>query len=471
MSRLSTLAFLVAAMGAAATASPAGDQVELRGALESAWQQPVEGARRLHGRLAATETSLTTLLVQTKKQAAALDLSGELRWRTRAHRSVEAVEVLDDLLILRAGKFGVEAIDLETGKVRWAHQSISRIWRSTQHAGQWIFLNAEHQIGALSLEDGSLSWKTALAERKRGRARLAYLVPLPESEDILLVEAARLSRLGARDGERSWSIHLPAAGRAGAYVSAERVILPAGRSLVAYRLEDGQCVWGHDLGASSYYVTISEEAGVAVAATRADRLVGIDLHTGERLWEARLSVGHRRVVPGPERIKEGDLVYIEAARAQVRQRRGWKQIDGPPLLTSGGMVYCVSSGYAILAYDLRNGRQRWRLPLRSSATGLHLMGGALCTGSFRQPAVCVDAASGKMIWSNSFGPAQIRQLEPGLLLAWNGWRIRLVEVMSSRILAEAMLSREARDLLALPQEGLLVAALPDLVLALRWERP
>jgi hypothetical protein len=108
------------------------------------------------------------------------------------------------------------------------------------------------------------------------------------------------------------------------------------------------------------------------------------------------------------------------------------------------------------------------VPLKNGKSRLVLSGRSVCAGSWNESPLCVDPATGDVSWRSDFGGAQLRDLGDGVVLAWKGTMLRVLDADSGRLLRHTELDQTPRDLLNLPDERLVVVALPDSVLGLRW---
>ena len=457
------LAGLAPATSPAATAGGSGSE-----GLASVWTYPIKGTVRLHRDPLWGGDSTAAIVIEAEDQVLLLETGGERRWAFKVHAGVEWLRVAPSYLLLSDGSAELHAIDTTNGKIVWSHRAQDALWNAVARGDHWLVVDDRGLLRGYRLEDGRISWDRALDPIRIKWLPSVYFAPVPDNGDILLIEEAHLSRLNSEDGNVSWRVHLPAAARSGALSHDGRVILPAGRSLVAYDLTGGERLWGHDLGAASYFATLVPGHEKVVAATETDRLVGIDLASGRRLWEAETSIALDRLFSRRGETPSGSVAYVESPRKLSRSRKPWKRTNAPLLLADENNAYLISSAFALQAFDLNNGRVRWRVPLSNGKSRLVLSGNSLCAGSWREAAQCIDPESGKVRWKSDFGGAQIRDLGDGVLLAWGNRHLRVIEADTGRLLRHTELDDSPRDLLALSDPRLIVVALPHTVEAFRW---
>ena len=466
---LSACLLLVIAAGLVPASTPfaAAEESGSKG-LISAWTYPVTGARRLHRDPLWGGDSTAAIVIETEDQIHLLETGGERRWSFEVHAGVEWLRVAPSYLLLSDGNAELHAIDTTNGTIAWSHRAQDALWTALAHGDYWLIVDDRNLLRSHRLEDGRIAWNRLLDPIRNKWLPSVYFASIPGNGDIVLIEEAHLSRLNSEDGNVSWRVDLPAAARSGALSRDGRVILPAGRSLVAYDLTGGERLWGHDLGATSYFATLVPGHEKVVAATETDRLVGIDIVSGRRLWEAETSIALTRLFSSDGPAPSGSVAYVESRRKLSRSRKPWKRANAPLLLADEKNAYLISSAFALQAFDVNNGRARWRVPLKNGKSRLVLSGNSLCAGSWWEAPQCIDPESGKVRWKSDFGKAQIRDLGDGVLLAWGKEHLRVIEADTGRLLRHAEFEDSPLDLLILSDPRLLVVALPDAVEAYRW---
>lgn len=392
--------------------------------------------------------------------------SVRVRWRHRPDSPVRALSLCGDRALLSDARGSVRALDAGTGAAIWSASAGGRVLVSAAVGRRWVHVDAKNRVAALGLEDGRPAWSLPLGGHGLGRAWAARIVPLPGGEDFLLVEVDRLTRRATADGRAIWSVDLPFGLRAGAALRDGELVLPAGRSLVAYRLEDGGLLWGHDLGSASYVARIDPDGRHAVAAAETDRLLRLDLSNGSRLWEAGLPFVLARSLPSPGRLRAGFLFYLESGRPLRRSSAG--RSPPLPLLADTQRAYVLTSGYQVRAFDLASGQPLWSLDVGGSAALLEA-GRRLCIHPRAARLACVDAETGAPAWEGDLDALEVLRADDGLLLARARKEIVLLDASTGKRIGAARFERRVESLLAPPGAGLALAASKDLLVALEWD--
>ena len=106
-------------------------------------------------------------------------------------------------------------------------------------------------------------------------------------------------------------------------------------------------------------------------------------------------------------------------------------IDGPTAFTAGlivvaGTIY-TNTGRQTVAVDATNCQLKWRSPyepedeeLRQSSRGPAVMDGRVFRGTGDGRLIALDAATGKLLWSNAIGVPRLSEFASAAPLAWQG---------------------------------------------------
>ncbi|MCZ6779041.1 MAG: PQQ-binding-like beta-propeller repeat protein, partial [Acidobacteria bacterium] len=269
---LSACLLPVALSGLAPVTSPVA-AAEGRGAtsLTSVWTYPIEGTVRLHRDPLWGGDNTEAIVIEAEEKILLLGTGGEQRWSLEVHAGVEWLRVEPSYLLVSDGNAELHAIDTTNGKIVWSHPAQADLWTAVAHGDHWLVVDDRSLLRGHRLESGQIAWDRLLDPIRNKWLLSVYFAPIPDDGDVLLIEEAHLSRLNSEDGKVSWRVELPTAARSGALLRDGRVILPAARSLVAYDLAGGERLWGHDLGAASYFATLVPGQEKLVAATETDR--------------------------------------------------------------------------------------------------------------------------------------------------------------------------------------------------------
>ena len=144
-------------------------------------------------------------------------------------------------------------------------------------------------------------------------------------------------------------------------------------------LDAGKSAWRQKLGAAT--LTAPLVAGARIFTLSADRsVVAFDAATGKKLWQQQRS---------------GDALVLGQAG----------------LLTAVGDTLVVGLGGRMVGMNPQNGSSRWEAVLASSrgtneverlldlVSGFSRVGNQVCARAFQYAVGCVDAGTGKVIWS------------------------------------------------------------------------
>ena len=223
---------------------------------------------------------------------------------------------------------------------------------------------------------------------------------------VLAADDGTVAEFDAANGQRLWSANAGDALTAGVGSDGHTSAVVT-RSNEVVAVADGQVLWKHKLGTQSY--TAPLVAGGRVFVLGADRsLTALDGRTGARLWHA-----DRQAEP---------LVLRQSG----------------VLLAVGNTLVAGLSG-RLAGVDPDTGASRWEVPL-AAARGVNdveklvdlvgpvsRQGGVICARAFQAAVGCVDAESGKLLWSKpAKGDAGVRGNEQSLfgaesdgqLVAW-----------------------------------------------------
>ena len=223
---------------------------------------------------------------------------------------------------------------------------------------------------------------------------------------VLAADDGTVAEFDAANGQRLWSANAGDALTAGVGSDGHTSAVVT-RSNQVVALAEGRVLWKHKLGTQSY--TAPLVAGGRVFVLGADRsLTALDGRTGARLWHA-----DRQAEP---------LVLRQSG----------------VLLAVGNTLVAGLSG-RLAGVDPDTGASRWEVPL-AAARGVNdveklvdlvgpvsRQGSVICARAFQAAVGCVDAASGKLLWSKpAKGDAGVRGNEQSLfgaesdgqLVAW-----------------------------------------------------
>jgi outer membrane protein assembly factor BamB len=143
-------------------------------------------------------------------------------------------------------------------------------------------------------------------------------------------------------------------------------------TVLAVRATDGHVLWRHDVG-SEVRARPALAADRVYVATADDRIVALQVQTGEELWARRLGGPPNDMLALDDRIYVGSddnfLYCLKARDGEIDWRwRTGGDVIGVPVVDESRM-YFVSLDNVLRGLDRRSGAQRWKrpLPLRPTA--------------------------------------------------------------------------------------------------------
>jgi len=213
------------------------------------------------------------------------------------------------------------------------------------------------RLAAYELDTGKELWTVPARTQSR---------PAAGEGLVFIAQPEALAALRETDGSEAW--RLPLTDRLAAPLVWDNGWLIASitsGTLVAIRSSDGEVIWRQDVGSEI-------RARPALAADRvyvggADRVIALQVESGERLWERRLGGPANDMLALDDRIYVGsddNFLYCLMARdgeIDWRWRTGGDVIGVP--LADDHRIYFVSRDNLLRALDRRSGAQRWKRPL------------------------------------------------------------------------------------------------------------
>jgi outer membrane protein assembly factor BamB len=280
----------------------------------------------------------------------------------------------------------VRAFDAQTGAQIWASQTPNDRGNEASLYGGGIaydngFIYATNGLGyvdALDVRTGGIAWQKRPGGPLRGAPTVANGAIYVMSQDNQIYSLKQV------DGTTNWS--QPAALEiAGVFGSASPAVgqgtVVAGFSsgeLNAYRYENGRMVWQDALQRTSIRTSVSSlsdidadpviDNGQVFAVGQGGRMVGLELNTGQRLWELNIAGIATPWVAGEWIFvitDEAKLLCVSRSNGKIRwiaqlpqfykpkSKRGQIDYYGPIL--AGGRLIVVGSNGAIVNVDPVNG--------------------------------------------------------------------------------------------------------------------
>jgi outer membrane protein assembly factor BamB len=299
--------------------------------------------------------------------------------------------VTDGDVVVTAERDGqVMARSRDTGEPRWRVDLGQPVMATPQVAGDRILVaDRTRRIWALSLADGHALWVRRLGD-------VASSSPsLTDAGILVATDDAVLTMLDLGDGTTEWELGLPSPARTPAAVEGDTAyVADVAGGVIAVDVEDGAVRWsrtiddgidqGPVLDAASSLVVVADRnglvhaysaadgderwvggtrgldhpmsvgSGVVVTSGLNDRLVVLDLATGDRLWTRKVpGTDSASVDVGDEVVAttdKGRVVLLDARRGRVVDE--WRlpfpvpddtsRVDVTPALVGDDVVFSLS---------------------------------------------------------------------------------------------------------------------------------
>ena len=270
----------------------------------------------------------------------------------------------------------VEAIDAQTGKTLWSHDTDAKITGGPGAADNLIMIGTgDAEIIGLSPESGEETW--------RNRVSSEILATPVMSDNIVIVRTidGKIFGLNADDGKRLW-----------VYDRTVPVLTLRGTSSPV--IAKGYVIAGFDEG----------------------RLAAIELHTGKLVWETRIALGsgrselERMVDIDAEPVIVDDVIYVATFQGRIAAlsldsgRILWtRDISSyAGLCTDESAIYITDDDSEIWALDRFTGNSIWKqdkLQARA-ATGPDIIGNMVVVGDMEGYLHWLDKKTGNIVGRN-----------------------------------------------------------------------
>ena len=226
---------------------------------------------------------------------------------------------------------------------------------------------ADDAIVALDLQNGATRWKSSLEGIPTGR--VSSSTPCVSGGRVFAVGSNRIFCIDAKTGKPVWDVPIDSKGAASsALVEDGKVVALVGR-LTAFDAASGQTLWtSKDLSGNRASPVVWMPGKRKMIVCNSSRsVVGVDLETGDTLWEAPSGGSSTPVAAGQYLIvhAKDEKVGLAAYRWNgVGVELAWKipkltrRSDSSPLVKDG-QVYLFGAGMQA-CYDLDTGRKRWK---------------------------------------------------------------------------------------------------------------
>lgn len=358
---------------------------------------------------------------------------GSERWRfTAGDAIVTTPRLAGGALFFGADDGVLYALDAATGAPRWAFSADDAITAAPLVRDGVVYVGAHdgtlYALRADSAErEGELLWAYDADEA------IANSLALAGDSIYLATVDGSLRAVDLQRGAERWRAGDGIAFDGAPLVAGERVLIGRNSAILVFSVADGSALEPIQLGEAitSYGLTASVSgAGGELFAGRASGVVQVIGSPAGQPWATRplwtadeLSAHLRRqaehtlVAPalGGERlvgVTYSGLVYSVSATDGGYRDHGRLGGDGPflvPPAADGRALYAIDAGGTLLAFDLQQGRVRWRAPLGGITRSAPVLADGrvlvAVTDSVRTVAYAFDLASGEQVWRTRLAPS------------------------------------------------------------------
>lgn len=288
-------------------------------------------------------------------------------------------------LMLVETKDALAAIDLRTGRQRWAYPHVGT-YISPAIAGDTVYFRAERanegQLVALELSSGRQRW--AFTPKRLSSASNSYFgghltSPVIEGNTLYVGAGKELYALDAVSGRVRWEFDTQDYVTSSAAVAEGRVFVSDFEYFYAIDQQSGLLLWSYPANSAVYFSSVA--AGDTVLISSGQNLIALNVADGSKRWEKN--------VPGESLIPagaQGDRVFAKTTNIlfALNQADGselWSFEDinyvSLPALTQGYafVVNGMGANASIAALDIATGESAWSQAVQKLATTAPVVAG------------------------------------------------------------------------------------------------
>ncbi len=284
-----------------------------------------------------------------------------------------------------------------------------------------------HVSAAVNFE---IDWRVSSGQGSDGRSAL-ITPPVTSESAIFVIDSAQVLRAHSIiDGQLLWQKRLESGsgrdrvgiGSGIAYGDGKLAIASGFGFVAAYDAATGDLIWKTETeGPMTGSPTIKD--GRVFVSSNNNEILAFSYADGRVLWSDQAISESARVLSSPSVAAIEEIVVVPFSSGEVisylaaNGRRLWtdalasagnftpisaiNDIGARPVL-GGGMVFAASQSGVMAGIEGRTGNRMWQQPLGATQAPA-LIGGYLFVVSVDAELVCIDAASGQIVW--------VRQLE------------------------------------------------------------
>lgn len=209
---------------------------------------------------------------------------------------------------------------------------------------------------ARDLADGTIIWRID--------AR-SSLTPATSGDMVFTLESGEIVARHQETGETAWRIPFSDSRTPLVWDNSWLIATITSGTVVAIRASDGDVIWRQDVGSEIRGRPVLAADRVYIAGT--DRVIALQIESGEHLWDRRLGGPPNDMLALDDRVYVGSddnfLYCLKSRDGEIdwRWRTGGDVIGVP--LADEHRIYFVSRDNLLRALDRRSGAQRWKRPL------------------------------------------------------------------------------------------------------------
>ncbi len=288
-------------------------------------------------------------------------------------------------LMLLETKDALSAIDLRTGRQRWAYRQKGASI-SPAIAGDTVYFRNERanqgQLVALELSSGRQRW-TFTPKRLSDAANNYFgghlTSPVVVEGVVYLGAGKELYALDAISGKLRWEFSAQDFITSSAAVASGRVFVSDFSYFYAIDLATGALIWSYPAHSAIYFSSVA--TGDLVLISSGHNLIALDMRDGARRWEK--SIPGKSLIPAGA---QGDIVFVKTTNELFALDRGngrelWSFHDvnyvSLPALTQEYVfiVNGMGAGASVAALDIATGASVWSQPVPRLATTAPVIAG------------------------------------------------------------------------------------------------
>lgn len=288
-------------------------------------------------------------------------------------------------LMLLETRDALSAIDMRTGRQRWAYRQ-KGAYISPAIAGDTVYFRAERanqgQLVALELSSGRQRW-TFTPKRLSAAANNYFgghlTSPVVVDGTVYVGAGKELYALDAISGKLRWEFSAQDFITSSAAVADGRVFVSDFSYFYAIDQATGTLIWSYPAHSAVYFSSVA--TGDLVLISSGQNMIALDISDGARRWEK--SVPGKSLIPAGA---QGDIVFVKTTnelfalnRSDGRELWSFRDVNyvSLPALTQEYVfiVNGMGAGASVAALDMATGAAVWSQAVPRLATTAPIIAG------------------------------------------------------------------------------------------------